>query len=138
MDKAAFRSAPSIFPSFEPTIPKLNAVVPPSTSLTVKEFVITELVSVMVIPLPELFIEAVKFEEALLIAEIIFNNVVSDVTSIVVLFPALSVTEKEPVVIPAPPFYLETLVVMFKLGFKSAPKTSDPGIVTFTLVPSSI
>ena len=59
MDKAAFRSVPSIFPSFEPTIPKLNAVVPPSTSLTVKEFVITELVSVMVIPLPELFIEAV-------------------------------------------------------------------------------
>ena len=68
VDKAAFKSIPSIFPSFVPTIPKLNAVVPPSTSLTVNEFVMTELVSVMVMPFPELFIDAVKFDDALLIA----------------------------------------------------------------------
>ena len=138
VDKAAFRSIPSIFPSFFPRIPKLDAVVPPEISLIVKDCFITELVSVTVIPFPELFIEAVKLEDTLPIAVITFASVIDDVIVTVPRVPALSVIEKEPAVIPVPPFNSETLVEVFKSGFKSVPKTSEPGIFTLTLISSSI
>ena len=98
----------------------------------------TELVSVRVMPFPELFMDAVKLEETLPITVITSPSVMDDVIVTVPLVPALSVTEKEPAVIPVPPFKSETLVEVFKFGFKSVPKTSEPGIFTLTLISSSI
>ena len=90
VDKVASRSAPTIFPSFLPRIPKFEAVLPPSTSLTDKEFVIKELVSVRVIPFPALFIDAVIFDIVLILV-ITLSIVIDDVILNLPVFPALSV-----------------------------------------------
>ena len=82
--------------------------------------------------------EAVIFEDALFIADITLPKFIDEVILTFLLLPALSVIDIEPSLIPVPPFKLETKVAVFKSGFKSVAKTSEPGIVNLTFVPCSI
>ena len=102
--KVAFKSNPVRVPFFFPKIPNSAAVVPPEISEMVNAFETTLFVSVNCKPLPFEVMDAVTFTDALFIFDINLPILSVGLTVIVAVFPALSEIEKEPSVIPIPPF----------------------------------
>ena len=94
----------------------------------------TELPSVNWRPDPFEFIEAVTLPPNAFILEIKLPTVSDEVTVTVPEFPDRSVIVKEPGVIPEPAVKVESAVELVSCGFKSFPKTSDPGSVKSALV----